>query len=187
MYRSRIKRIIDLLFSSTLLIFLVPVFIILGVLIKIDSYGEVFFKHKRLGKDCKPIYVWKFRTMIKNANLVGPNQTKKNDIRITKIGRILRVTSIDELPQLINILKGEMSLIGPRPDSYSDIPSYYQKERAKVLPGISGLAQVNGRSNITPEKREEFDIYYVKNISFKLDLEIVLKTLKIVLFREGTN
>lgn len=187
MYKAQIKRMIDILVSSILLVILIPIYILVGILIKIDSNGDVLFKHKRLGKDCKAIYVWKFRTMIKDAELIGSNQTKKNDPRITRIGKILRETSIDELPQIINILKGEMSLIGPRPDSYSDTPTDYQKKRARVLPGITGLAQVNGRSDITPEKREKYDIYYIENVSLKLDLQIIIKTLKIVLFKEGTN
>ncbi len=186
-YKKLGKRIIDILISFNLLFILWPFFIIVGILIKLDSKGKVIFKHKRLGKNCKPIYVWKFRTMVNNATEIGPQYTDMNDSRITKIGSILRKTSIDELPQIMNILIGDMSLIGPRPDAYTNNPNDYQKERSKVLPGITGLAQVNGRSLITEEQREKYDLFYVENYSFKVDLKIILKTIKIILKQEGIN
>lgn len=186
-YKKIGKRIIDILISFNLLLIFCPFFIIIGILIKLDSKGEIIFKHKRLGKNCKPIYVWKFRTMIDNAMEIGPEYTSMNDSRITKIGNILRKTSIDELPQIVNVLIGNMSLIGPRPDAYINNPSHYQKERTKVLPGITGLAQVNGRSLLNENEREKYDLFYVKNYSFKVDLRIILETLKIVLKQKGIN
>lgn len=186
-YKKIGKRIIDVLISLNLLLIFCPFFIIIGILIRLDSKGEVIFKHKRLGKNCKPIYVWKFRTMINNAMEIGPQYTSINDSRITKIGNILRKTSIDELPQIMNILIGDMSLVGPRPDAYIDNPSDYQKKRTKILPGITGLAQVNGRSLLANEQREKYDLFYVDNYSFKIDLKIVLKTIKIILKQDGVN
>lgn len=187
MYRKYIKRVIDIVISLIGITILLPLFIIIGILIKFDSKGPIIFKHKRLGKNCKVIYVWKFRTMINDAENKGPNFTSNLDNRITKIGKKLRVLSLDELPQLINILKGDMSLIGPRPDVYNEKPTNYQVKRVYVLPGITGLAQVNGRSNISIEKREELDLFYTKNYSFLLDLKIFIKTIFIVLKKSDVN
>lgn len=186
-YKKYGKRIIDVLVSFSILVFLFPFFIIVGMLIKLDSKGNIIFKHKRLGKNCKPIYVWKFRTMVNNAIEIGPQYTCSNDNRITKIGKFLRKTSIDELPQIVNVLKGDMSLIGPRPDAYINNPNNYQKERTKILPGITGMAQANGRSSLTKEEKENYDLYYVKNYKFLLDLKIIFKTIKVILKQTGTN
>ena len=187
LYRKFGKRIIDMLLSFIGIILLSPLFLIIALLIKLDSKGAVIFKHKRLGKNCEPIYVFKFRTMIDNAVSLGPQYTKSNDTRITKIGKFLRKTSLDELAQLFNILKGNMSIIGPRPDAYTDKPTDIQIKRAEVLPGITGLAQVNGRSNLDAITRGNFDIEYVENYSFLYDLKIFFKTILIVVLRKGTN
>lgn len=181
------KAIFDRLMAFIGLICLFPFFIVIGIMIKLDSKGPVIFKHKRLGKNCEPIYVWKFRTMVENAINVGPEWTDTNDSRITKVGKVLRNTSTDELPQIINILKGDMSIIGPRPDAYTEEPTSRQIERTKVLPGLTGLAQVNGRSSITREKKEEYDIEYVEKLSFSMDMSIFIKTIKLVLNRKGVN
>lgn len=175
-----LKRIIDLFISFILVLFLLPVFLIIFICIKIDSKGNALFKHKRFGKNLKPIYVYKFRTMVENADKLGPQYTIKNDIRITNFGKILRKTSLDELPQLFNVLKGEMSLIGPRPDAYEETFSNHQKIRCEVTPGLTGLAQVNGRSSLTAKEKEKYDEEYVRNISFKLDCIIFFKTLKVI-------
>ena len=175
LYRKFGKRIIDMLLSLVGIILLSPLFLIIALLIKLDSKGPVIFKHKRLGKNCEPIYVFKFRTMI------------DNDTRITKIGKFLRKTSLDELAQFFNILKGDMSIIGPRPDAYTDKPDDIQIKRTEVLPGITGLAQVNGRSNLDAITRGNFDIEYVENYSFLYDLKIFFKTILIVALRKGTN
>lgn len=176
-----VKRMIDILISITLLFVLLPIFIIIAVGVKIDSKGKVIFKHKRFGKDLKPIYVYKFRTMVENAEKIGPQYTIAGDMRITKFGAILRKLSLDELPQILNILKGEMSIIGPRPDAYEETYTQHQKIRCSVLPGLTGLSQVNGRSNLTADEKEKFDEKYVEELSFKLDCIIFLKTIKVVL------
>ena len=187
LYRKFGKRVIDIILSFFGVILLSPLFLIISILIKVDSKGPVIFRHKRLGKNCKPIYVFKFRTMIDNAVLLGPQYTKSNDTRITKIGKFLRKTSLDELAQLLNILKGDMSIIGPRPDAYKDNPTEIQIKRAKVLPGITGLAQVNGRSNLDEETRADYDLEYIEKYSFIYDFKIFIKTILIVILRKGTN
>lgn len=183
-----IKRIIDFLFSLIILLILLPLFLVVAILIKLDSKGPVIFKQSRLGKDGNVFKVWKFRTMIDNAEKMGTGlTTAQNDPRITRVGKILRKASIDELPQLINVLKGDMSFIGPRPAPVHHLKQYNENERQrlKVLPGITGWAQVNGRNILTWPERIEKDIWYVNNISFLLDLKIAFKTIKVVLLSEG--
>ena len=187
LYKKFGKRMIDMMLSLIGIILFSPLFLIIFLLIKVDSKGSVIFKHKRLGKNCKPIYVLKFRTMVENAILLGPQYTEDNDIRITKIGKFLRKTSLDELPQFINVFKGDMSIIGPRPDAYTNIPTDIQKIRTRVLPGITGLAQVNGRSNLDEETRGNYDLEYIEKYSFIYDLKIFIKTILIVILRKGTN
>ncbi|WP_336020951.1 sugar transferase [Fusobacterium polymorphum] len=187
LYRKFGKRVIDMTLSFLGVIFLSPLFLIISILIKVDSKGPVIFKHKRLGKNCKPIYVLKFRTMVDNAVSLGPQYTSSNDTRITKIGKFLRKTSLDELAQLFNILKGDMSVIGPRPDAYTDNPTDIQRKRTEVLPGITGLAQVNGRSNLNEKTRGNYDLEYIEKYNFIYDLKIFIKTILIVILEKGTN
>ena len=187
LYKKFGKRMIDIILSLIGIIILFPLFLIISLLIKIDSKGPVIFKHRRLGKNCEPIYVLKFRTMVDNAVSLGPQYTTSNDTRITKIGKFLRKTSLDELTQLFNILKGDMSIIGPRPDAYTDTPTDIQRKRTKVLPGVTGLAQVNGRSNLDEETRGNYDLEYIEKYSFIYDLKIFIKTILIVILGKGTN
>ena len=187
LYKKFGKRIIDIILSLIAIILFSPLFLITSLLIKLDSKGSVIFKHKRLGKNCEPIYVLKFRTMIENASLLGPQYTEDNDNRITKIGKFLRKISLDELPQFINVLKGDMSIIGPRPDAYTNSPTDIQRMRTKILPGITGLAQVNGRSNLDEKSRGNYDLEYVEKYNFIYDLKIFIKTILIVVLRKGTN
>lgn len=192
------KRGIDLVFSTVGLIVLFPLFLIVGFLIKIDSPGPIFFKQMRVGKNGSTFKIYKFRTMcfdaeeklksLKDKNEMSGKQFKiKNDPRITNIGTFLRKTSIDELPQLVNVLKGEMSLIGPRPALLEEVKEYseYEKKRLSVLPGCSGLWQVSGRNNLTFDQMVELDLIYINNINFSNDLKIILKTLKVMLTNEG--
>lgn len=193
-----IKRLFDLILSIFLLVVLSPLFLILIIWIKMDSEGEAIFKQIRVGVDGKPFTIYKFRTMVKNAdklfnkkvdkeNLKNFVFQDKDDPRITKSGKFLRKTSLDELPQLINIIKGEMSLIGPRPEipDIANLYSDYEKIRLLVKPGVTGLAQVNGRGDLELGETIEYDVKYVTNFSLWLDFKIFLKTFKVVLFREG--
>lgn len=182
------KRICDFIFALMILTMLSPILTIISILIKMDSKGPVIFKQSRLGKHGTTFKVWKFRTMCDNAEKMGIGlSTAKNDPRITRIGKILRKTSIDELPQLFNIIQGKMSFIGPRPAPISHLEKYSKLDlkRLEILPGITGWAQVNGRNKLTWPERIEKDIWYVENLSFLLDIIIILKTIKVVLSSEG--
>ncbi len=183
-YRTIVKRIFDLVISALLFVAFLPIFLIIGLLIKLDDKGPVFYKQERTGKNGKIFKMYKFRSM--NVLPKGLEMTVPHDKRITRVGKVLRKTSLDELPQIINILKGEMSIIGPRPW----IPIYYenftedQKHRCDVLPGITGLAQSHGRNGLNIFEKINYDIKYAKNISFKMDLSIIFHTIKIVLKRD---
>lgn len=194
-----IKRIIDVVFSILALILLAPVFAIIALAIKIESKGPVFFKHTRVGKNGKIIKIYKFRTMVENAEELiqnfTPEQMKEykehyklaKDPRITKVGRFLRKTSIDELPQFINIVKGEMSLIGPRPVVQEELKKYgiNTEKFLSVTPGLTGYWAANGRSCTSYEERMKMELYYVDNMNLKMDIKIFFKTIASVLRREG--
>ena len=194
-----VKRGMDIFIASISLVLLLPLFLIITIAIKLDSKGKVIFKHKRIGKDGKEIYIYKFRTMVENAqDLIKsftPEQKKEfrenfkleNDPRITKVGNFLRKNSLDELPQLINILKGDLALIGPRPVINDELEKYSTNKSKflSVTPGLTGYWATNGRSNTTYEQRMTMELYYVDNISLKLDAEIFAKTVVSVLKREG--
>lgn len=193
------KRTADILVSLIGLIFLSPLFLIISIAVKLDSKGPAFFVHKRIGKDGKIINVYKFRTMVDNAEGLirkfTPEQLKKfnenfkleDDPRITRIGKFLRKTSLDELPQLLNILKGELSIIGPRPVVSNELERYGENKEKflSVTPGLTGYWAANGRSCTTYEERMQMELYYVDNISLKTDIEIFFKTIILVLKREG--
>ncbi len=183
MYRKVIKKLLDLILALILVILLSPLMIIIAIMIKIDSKGPVIFKQIRSGKNNKNFTLYKFRSMIYNNNLYD---TSVED-QVTKVGKILRKTSLDELPQLFNILKGEMSFIGPRPWilDYAKYFTKHQMRRLEVLPGITGLAQCSGRNNLGIIERIDIDVEYVENMSLFLDIYIVLKTIKSVLKKEG--
>ena len=193
------KRIMDFILSFIALVILSPILLIISLLIKIDSEGPVIYKHYRLGKNGKVIGVYKFRTMVKNADEVFRNFTKEqkeeyekffkleNDPRITRVGDFLRKTSLDELPQILNILKGEMSIIGPRPVVLDEIKKFgnLKNKYLSVLPGLTGWWACNGRSNTTYEERINLEMYYIDNQSLKLDIECLFKTILAVFKRNG--
>lgn len=183
----KIKRILDIILAVVLLIiFFIPMLIV-AIAIKLEDRGPVIYKSKRMGKNLKEFYVYKFRSMTTNRKELESGLT--HDKMVTKVGKFIRRTSLDELPQLFNILKGEMSFIGPRPW----IPEYYvwfdenQKRRTSVLPGISGLAQVRGRNGINIFKKINYDLEYVDNISFKQDLKLVFETIKTVFLKDNAE
>ena len=183
-----IKRIFDILASGLSLIILFPIFVIIGILIKLDSKGPVFFIQERAGKDGKIFKAYKLRTMVDNAENVGLGyEIAKDDNRITRVGKCLR-WGIDELPQLINVFKGEMSLVGPRPALPHQVEKYSKEERRRleVKPGITGWALVNGRNILSWPERIKLDIWYIDHWSLWLDLKILIKTIWVVIFtREG--
>lgn len=189
-----IKRTIDFCIAFIALIILFVPLVIVAIIIKMDSDGPIIFKQQRLGKDGVPFYIWKFRSMCVGAEKQGTGvYSYKGDSRITKVGRIIRATSIDELPQLVNILKGEMALIGPRPaliyhpwayEQYSE----HQKHMFDVLPGGTGWAQVNGRKEVPWPERIELNVWYAKHMSFGLDIKIFFMTIfKVVLNANNEN
>ena len=194
-----IKRLIDIIGSLIGIILLSPLYIIIAILIKFDSPGKVVFGHTRKGKGGKDIKVYKFRTMYSNASEIfesfTPEQKEEyytnfkldNDPRVTKLGGFLRKTSLDELPQLFNILKGDMTIIGPRPIVEKEISKYGDKAEKlfSVVPGLAGYWQANGRSDTTYEERIEMDMYYIDNMSFWLDTKILFQTAISVLKGEG--
>jgi exopolysaccharide biosynthesis polyprenyl glycosylphosphotransferase len=187
-----LKRVLDVTLSILALILASPVMLIIAVLIKKQDGGNVFYKQERVTEDEKTFDVLKFRTMVMNAEkLSGPVFAGEDDPRITKLGRFMRSTRIDELPQIINILKGEMSWVGPRPERpffveqfKNEIPDY--KYRTTVKAGLTGLAQVWGKYSTTPEDKVRYDIIYIKNYSILLDLKLILQTIKIMFIKESS-
>ena len=196
-----VKRGMDIFIASISLVLLLPLFLIITIAIKLDSKGKVIFKHKRIGKDGKEIYIYKFRTMVENAqDLIKsftPEQKKEfrenfkleNDPRITKVGNFLRKNSLDELPQLINILKGDLALIGPRPVINDELEKYSTNKSKflSVTPGLTGYWAANGRSAIDYENRLKLEYYYAKNCNIILDIKCILLTILIVLKRSGAK
>ena len=192
-YKRFIKRILDVIMSIIGLITLSPVFLIIALSIKLDSKGPVFFRQDRLGKDGKVFKIFKFRTMVVNAENMGTGLCIRSisDNRITKVGAFLRKTSLDELPQFVNILKGDMSIVGPRPPAtyfpykgYANYPEWAQK-RFNIRPGITGLAQVVYRNNAEWEERIGLDIKYIDNITFITDIRLIIATVFKIIKREN--
>lgn len=187
MYKTFIKRTLDIILSLIALIILSPVLLILAVLIRIKLGNPIIFTQERAGKKGKPFTIYKFRTMTNAKDANGkllPNAQRK-----TKFGNILRSTSLDELPELWNVLKGEMSLVGPRPLLLEYLPYYTQEQnkRHEVLPGITGWAQINGRNALKWDEKFELDVWYVKHQSLVLDIKILIKTVGKVIQRKNIN
>ncbi len=194
MYKNFLKRVIDCLLALIVLIIGAIPMLLVAVWVKLDSPGPVLFKQDRLGKDGKTFRMLKFRSMCQNAEHTGSGvYSDKNDARVTRAGRILRATSIDELPQLINILKGDMALIGPRPPlTYHPWPleqyTAEQRRMFEVRPGITGWAQINGRKAVEWHKRIELNVWYVDHVSFWLDVKIFFRTIfKVVSNADNEN
>lgn len=191
-----VKRIMDFICALIGLILLTPVFLVLSILIKLeDPKGSVFFYQTRIGKDERPFRMYKFRSMVSNAeemldNLLAQNEISgamfkmREDPRITKIGRLIRKTSMDELPQLWNVIRGEMSLVGPRPALPREVDQYssYDKLRLRVIPGCTGLWQVSGRSELSFNEMVELDLRYIEQRGILVDLKIIFQTIKVMFF-----
>ncbi|KKF50433.1 sugar transferase [Streptococcus uberis] len=187
LYEAFFKRILDILLSGIALFLLLPIMLFVMVLVGLNLGFPVIFKQKRPGKDGKIFNMYKFRTMTSevddNGNLLP------DEVRLTKFGKFLRSTSLDELPELWNILKGDMSIIGPRPllEKYLPLYSKEQNRRHEVRPGLTGYAQANGRNALTWQEKFKMDVYYVDHITFLGDLEIILQTIKTVIKRDGIS
>jgi lipopolysaccharide/colanic/teichoic acid biosynthesis glycosyltransferase len=192
------QRALDVLFCSVLLLLLWPVFGVIALLIRLDSPGPVLFKQRRVGRDGEEFWFYKFRSMVSDAEAkrhllemqnerTGPVFKMKNDPRITRVGRVLRKFSLDELPQLINVLKGDMSLVGPRPALPREVALYTPRQRQRLigLPGVTGLWQVSGRASLSFERAVELDLYYIEHQSLGLYFRILLLTVPAVLRSDG--
>lgn len=186
------QRILDIVGSLIGLIVGLPLIVIFGILIKIEDNGPITYKQERLGKGGKKFYIYKLRSMRTDAEKFGAQWAQKEDPRITKVGKFIRKTRVDEIPQLFNILKGDMSIIGPRPERPSFTEQFNQEipgfiNRLAIKPGLTGWAQVNGGYDITPEEKLKADIYYIEHRSFFMDMNILLKTVKVVFTGEGAR
>ena len=186
-YDKYVKRSIDAILSLVAIIILSPVLAIVALLVRIKLGGPVIFKQQRPGLNEKIFTMYKFRTMTDERDADG--NLLPDEVRLTKFGKALRATSLDELPELFNILKGDMAIVGPRPLLVQYLPLYnaQQKKRHCVRPGITGYAQINGRNSISWEEKFDYDIYYVANIAITLDISILFKTFKTVIKRNGIN
>lgn len=187
MYAKYIKRTLDLILSLMALILLMPLMIIIGILVRINLGSPIIFKQKRPGKNEKIFTLYKFRTMTDKRDIDG--NLLPDEYRLTKFGKFLRSTSLDELPELINIIKGDMAIVGPRPLLVEYLPYYTEEEKHRhdVRPGLTGLAQVNGRNAISWEEKFLEDLEYIKNISVKNDIKIIFKTVGKVFKRDGIS
>lgn len=191
MYKLFFKRFFDIIISLIALPFFLLLFIPIAIMIKIGDRGPVFYKAERIGKNGRMIKMLKFRSMKVNApnilNADGSTYNAKDDPRVTKIGKILRETSLDEIPQILNVLKGDMSIIGPRASNYSALESYLEDEmdKLKVRPGITGYVQAYYRNNATPHEKRVHDGWYANNLTLWLDIKIIFKTIAVVLKREN--
>lgn len=187
MYRHFLKRVFDFVLSLLVLIILSPVILVVAILVRVKLGSPILFTQERPGKDGKVFKMYKFRTMTDTRDELG--NLLADVKRLTKFGRLLRNTSLDELPELLNIIKGDMSIVGPRPllVKYLHLYDEFQRQRHNVRPGLTGLAQVNGRNATTWEKRFEYDVEYTKNVTFLGDIIIILLTIKSVFKHEGID
>ncbi len=186
-YKNKLVRVFDIVFSLFVLIAFFPLWLVISLIIKLDSDGPVIFRQIRVGLNGKLFQMYKFRTMVKNAQKIGPLLTQKNDCRVTFIGRFLRKTSLDEMPNFINVLKGEMSVVGPRPE-VPDITCHYNRWQKKVLsvkPGITGFSQVLGRQELEIDYKSRLDRYYIKKMGLCIDMWIMFKTVFVVIKGSG--
>lgn len=188
-----VKRIIDILVAIIGLIITSPILLVTAVIIKLESPGPVIFKQARLGENGKEFTIYKFRSMVKNAEAkTGAVWAKKNDCRVTRVGKFIRKTRIDELPQFFNILMGHMTLVGPRPEREVFVEEFDQqypgfKNRMLVKPGVTGLAQVKGGYDLTPGQKLRLDMLYIRNRSTLLDLEIMIRTALVMIIGDGAR
>lgn len=187
-----IKRILDILFSLMLIILTFPIVMVTVVAVKCESHGPSFYKQVRVGLMGRKIVITKFRSMYMDAEKNGAQWAQKNDPRVTRVGKIIRRTRIDELPQLFSVLKGDLSLIGPRPERPNFTEEFSHKypgfeKRLRIKPGLSGYAQINGGYDIDPSQKAKLDCYYINHLSFWIDVKIFISTIKIIFSGEGAR
>ncbi|MDV7739552.1 sugar transferase [Leuconostoc mesenteroides] len=189
-YKNYIKKIFDLLMATFLIIVLLPVLLVVYIILRVTTDDTVIYKQDRVGQYGKVFQIYKFRTMPKNTPILVGKQRAKIRNRVSKFARFLRSTSIDELPQLVNVIKGDMSLIGPRPVVLQEVALIQLREKSganSVKPGLTGLAQVNGRKQLNNIEKAKFDAMYAGHVTFKADILIVLRTLPIIIERDGVR
>ena len=191
-FYSKIRRVIDFIISLLSLVIVIPIIILTSIFIMLESPGNPFYVQSRMGFMGKEFNLIKLRSMRTDAEKNGAQWADKNDSRVTKVGRFIRKTRIDELPQIFNVLKGDMSIIGPRPERQIFVEEFVKyipnfPKRLEVKPGLTGWAQVNGGYEILPEQKLELDLYYINNKSLWIDMEIVFKTVKIIFTGEGAR
>jgi len=183
-----VTRLLDITVATAALIVCSPLLLVAAVAIAIESRGGVIYRHERIGRDGVPFELWKLRTMVSGAETMGAGlYIEQNDARITRVGALLRRFSLDELPNLVNVLRGEMSVVGPRPTVAVQVERYtpHQRRRLEVKPGITGWAQVNGRASISWPERIELDVWYVEHRSLRLDLRILARTARMLATGHG--
>jgi lipopolysaccharide/colanic/teichoic acid biosynthesis glycosyltransferase len=183
-----VTRLLDIVVATVALVVLSPLLVVAAVLIRLESPGGVIYRHQRIGRHGVPFQLWKLRTMVSGAERMGAGlYIEPGDARITRVGAVLRRFSLDELPNLVNVLRGEMSVVGPRPTVAVQVDRYTprQRRRLEVKPGITGWAQVNGRASISWPERIELDVWYVDHRSLRLDLEILVRTARLLVSGQG--
>ncbi|BFI98574.1 MAG: sugar transferase [Priestia megaterium] len=192
LFYSLFKRMFDILSSFMALMVLLPVILLFALIVMIETPGSPFFLQERLGQSGRPFTIMKLRSMYKDAEKNGAQWAVKNDSRVTKVGKLIRQTRIDELPQLWNVLKGDMSIVGPRPERavfieefQKTLPSFSQ--RLVVKPGLTGWAQINGGYELTPAEKLELDLYYIQHTNIRFDMKIMIKTLRVIVTGDGSR
>ena len=181
------KRVLDVTLSLLSLILFSPILVVIAIAVRLSSKGPVIFKQQRVGRHGKPFTFYKFRTMKMDVDAFGPSPKTSDDPRLTKVGKLLREYSLDELPQLFNVLKGDMSIVGPRPLYVSQMAEWNEEEKKRLLvrPGVTGLSQIKGRASLTQEDKAKLEVEYVENRSFWLDIKIILLTFGVIFGKKG--
>lgn len=192
LFYSLCKRMVDIVLSFMALVVLLPVILLFALIVMIETPGSPFFLQERLGKSGRPFTIMKLRSMYSDAEKNGAQWAVKNDSRVTKVGKLIRQTRIDELPQLWNVLKGDMSIVGPRPERAVFIEEFKKtlpafSQRLAVKPGLTGWAQINGGYELTPAEKLELDLYYIQHTNIRFDVKIMIKTLRVIVTGDGSR
>ncbi|MCP1450433.1 sugar transferase [Priestia megaterium] len=192
LFYSLCKRMVDIVISFVALVVLLPVILLFALIVMIETPGSPFFLQERLGQSRRPFTIMKLRSMYSDAEKNGAQWAVKNDSRVTKVGKLIRQTRIDELPQLWNVLKGDMSIVGPRPERAVFIEEFQKtlpafSQRLAVKPGLTGWAQINGGYELTPAEKLELDLYYIQHTNIRFDVKIMIKTLRVIVTGDGSR